>query len=131
MLILAVGLDQLILSSRCSVLRTAGHVVVPGSSVAESIDLFPTSDFDLVLLCHSIPIEDRDRLTSIIRAGGSHIPIYTVAANSNPTQCGISDGLLSSGPEVLIEQIEQASQSVAALAGSAHFGSLYGERVDA
>ena len=131
MLILAVGLDQLILSSRCSVLRTAGHVVVPASSVAESIGLFPTSDFDLLLLCHSMSIEDRDRLTSLIRADDSHIPIYTVEANSNPTQCGISDGLLSSDPETLIEQIEQASQRVPALARSTHLGSLYGERVEA
>jgi hypothetical protein len=35
--------------------------------------------FDLVILCHSIPARDRDRLTCLIRASGSLTPVISVA----------------------------------------------------
>lgn len=109
-LILAVGQDPMILSSRCSILRSAGHIVVSAFSIASSFDLFRSVDFDVVILCHSISEEDRDRLTSAIRASGSHIPIYTVAALATETPPGITDGLLSSSPESLIEEVERAAR---------------------
>jgi CheY-like chemotaxis protein len=38
-----------------------------------------TGDFDLVLLDNSLPTKDRDRLTCLIRASGSRIPVVSVA----------------------------------------------------
>jgi CheY-like chemotaxis protein len=98
----------MVLSSRCSILRYAGHVVTPLSSIAEAIELFRKADFDLVLLCHSVPVEDRDILTSAIRALDPNIPIYTVAALSRETPAGFADGLLSCSPRNLIGEIGQA-----------------------
>lgn len=59
--ILSVGQDPMVLSTRCSILRSAGYLVRPSSSIAEAIDLFDDLDVDLVLLCHSISVQDRDR----------------------------------------------------------------------
>lgn len=110
MLILTVGMDPMILSSRCSVLRIAGHTVVPASSIAKAVDAFPKASSDLVLLCHSVPLEDRDRLTAALRAISSRVPIYTVGALSYETERGITDGLLSNSPQKLINQIKQAER---------------------
>jgi hypothetical protein len=46
-----------------------------------AVDRFQSRDFDLVLLCHSVPRKDRGRLTGLIRASGSHTPIVSIAGN--------------------------------------------------
>lgn len=104
-LILAVGQDPRVLNTRCSILRSAGFVVRSAFGVAESIDLFQNTDFDLMLLCHSIPVEDRDRLIRIIRRTGSRIPIYVVVSATKDFQVGLADGIVSSWPQDLIEQL--------------------------
>lgn len=105
-LILAAGQDPVVLSSRCSVLRSAGYIVQSASSIAEAIDRYFDVDFDFVLLCHSIPVEDRDRLIRVIRSSGSQIPIYTVDSASVDFQTGLADGILSSGPGDLIKELD-------------------------
>lgn len=106
LLILAVGDDPTILSTRCSILRSAGYIVMPASSVSESIDLFRNGDFDLMLLCHSIPVEHRNRLIRAVRSTGSHIPIYAVASASGDFQAGLANGTVSSRPRDLIDELE-------------------------
>jgi CheY-like chemotaxis protein len=113
--ILAVGQDPMILSTRSAILRSAGHIVVPASSIGESIELFLDEDFDLVLLCHTVSVEDRDRLTRAILAAGSHIPIYTVAPLSRETRLGDADSVIASRPENLVKEVEQAARNAAAL----------------
>jgi DNA-binding response OmpR family regulator len=67
---LAVSLDPSLLRTRSQVLQSAGYIVVSASSVKEAVDYFQAGDFDLVILCHSLPAKDRERLTSLIRASG-------------------------------------------------------------
>lgn len=104
-LILVVGQDPVVLSTRSSILRSAGYIVRSASSVAESINLFQDADFDMLLLCHSISVQDRDRLTRVIRSTGSRIPIYSIAPASKDSQAGVADGILSSKPENLINEL--------------------------
>ena len=80
-LVLSVGLDAMLLSSRNFTLQSAGYFVVPAFSLKEAVDLFRNGDFDLVLLCQSIPAQERDRLTLWIRASGSRIPVVVVSGN--------------------------------------------------
>jgi hypothetical protein len=63
-LILSIGQDAELLSIRNFVLQSAGYFVVPAYSLKEAADHFAGGDFDLVLLCQSIPIKDKDRLIS-------------------------------------------------------------------
>lgn len=106
-LILVAGQDPEVLSTRCSVLRAAGYIVRPAASVAESIDLFQNGDFDLMLLCHSIPVQDRDWLIRFIRSTGSHIPICTVSSACQDFQAGLADRTLSSRPQDLIKELDE------------------------
>lgn len=106
--ILAVGRDPMVLSSRCSVLRSADYIVQAAASIAEAIDRSSGTDFDLVLLCHSIPVEDRERLIGVLRSSGSRIRIYTVAPATTHLQADSSDGVLSSLPTELLAELEAA-----------------------
>lgn len=118
--ILAVGQDPMVLNSRCSILRSAGYFVRQAFSIVDSVDLFRNDDFDLLLLCHSIPVLDRDRLISAIRSTGTRIPIYVVASAECDFRAGLADGVLSSRPDDLIKEL--GAVLAAAQRGAARIG---------
>ncbi len=107
-LILAVGHDPELLGTRSAILRTAGCVAIPAYSMNEAIDHFMASDFDLVLLCHTIAAPDRDRLTSMIRATGSLTPIVTVAPLTSHISDAVADATIAADPEGFLRGIEDA-----------------------
>ena len=78
-MILSVGLNGALIGSRASLLVSAGYIVVSALSVKEAIGLFQVGGFDLIALCHSIPDKERERLTCLIRASGSCIPVISVS----------------------------------------------------
>lgn len=78
-LVLSVGLDSELSGIRNRVLQSAGYTVVRAFSLMEAMDCFQTLDFDLVILCQSIPAKEKIRLTSWIRGSGSRIPVVSVS----------------------------------------------------
>lgn len=106
LVILAVGQDEMILSTRSSILRSAGHIVKSSPSVSEAMALVRGEDFDLVLLCHSIPEHYRDWFVHAVRASGSRIPIYTVTPGSAAFSPGLADGTLPHTPPDLLKAIQ-------------------------
>lgn len=81
-LILSVGCDPSLLSTRSLLLQSAGYAVESASSVEDAIRRFRQGDFDLVILCHSLPEKERQRLIVLIRDYGSTIPLLLIAAAS-------------------------------------------------
>ena len=77
-IVLAVGLDSSLLAGQSSVWQSAGLIVTSTGSVTEAIGHIKDGDFDLVLLGHSIPTDNRERLTSLIRAIGSRTPVVSI-----------------------------------------------------
>lgn len=80
-LILSVGLDPLVLNTREAILRSEGYILVSATSVKEAFHLFRDGDFDVMILCESLPPRDRERLTCLIRASGSRIPIASISSS--------------------------------------------------
>lgn len=78
-LVLSVGLNPELLCSRNQMLEDAGYTVVRAFTLKAAIDCFQILDFDLILLCHSIPTTEKNRLISWIRAFGSRIPVLSVS----------------------------------------------------
>lgn len=108
LLVLAIGQDPVILSTRAKILRSAGYIVREASSVAEAAKMFQREDFDLVVFCHTLPVADRDSLSRTIRSSGSRIPIYVVASASAQFQVGVNDGILPSRPDELVKELKLA-----------------------
>jgi DNA-binding NtrC family response regulator len=93
--VLAVGLDSWQLTAQSSALRSAGFVFVSAMSNREAIEHFKAGDFDLVLLGHSIPMEQKERLTFLIRENGSRTPVVCIAklpSDCNPYADATLDG---------------------------------------
>jgi len=106
--ILAVGQDSDLLESRSAILHAAGCVTVQASSIGEAIKKFMSGDFDLVLLCHSIPAPDRTGLTALIRATGSLTPVVTVAPLTGQASDAVADTTIAADPEGFLRGIENA-----------------------
>jgi len=110
--VLAVVLDPSFMTARILVLRSAGHAVVEASSLIEAVNDLESGDFDLVLLCHSIPVMERERLTGLIRASGSRIPIISLARNFGESDA-FTNATLEDGPNRFFAGIREALSKVA------------------
>ena len=104
--ILAVSHDPMILETRTSVMQSAGYHVEAVQSVSKAFDRFRNEQFDLVVLCHSIPPRERDQLTVAIRASGARTPVLTVSPFSDIQ--GFADAVVESSPKKLLEGIKAA-----------------------
>jgi CheY-like chemotaxis protein len=106
--ILAVGQDPMISSTRISVLRGAGYKVESAASAQQAIDRFRSEDFSLVILCHTMPPEERRRLARLIRASGSSIPVVYVQPLIESSTDGLADAIIGSHPNELLSGVEEA-----------------------
>lgn len=106
--ILAVGKDPTVLSTRSLILESAGYIVKSSTSLDEAVALTRDVDADLVLLCHSISVEERDWVIRTIRASGSRIPVYTVSPASFGFSHNPADGTVPNRPEDFLKSIKVA-----------------------
>src|SRR3954471_19141228 len=77
--ILSAGRDRPLLYTRNRVLEDAGYNVTPATTSAETVERFFTGDFDLVILCHSIPIEERERIAMLVHNHSPSTPVVVLA----------------------------------------------------
>jgi DNA-binding response OmpR family regulator len=106
--VLAVGQDSMILSTRVSILRGAGYAVESATSAEQAINQFRSGDFGLVILCHTMPPEERRTLARLIRASGSSIPVIYVQPLIEPSTDGLADAIIGSHPIELLSGVEEA-----------------------
>src|ERR1035438_9941329 len=103
--ILSFVLHSSLLESQRSVWQSAGYHITSADSIREGIAQFHKGDFDLVLLSHSIPAESRERLTFLIRASGSRIPVICVSDSSSSCD-SFADATVQGGQDNLLRGIE-------------------------
>lgn len=99
--VLAVGMDSWKLTTQDSAWKSQGFIFVSAGSLKEAMSHFTAGDFDLVLLGHSISLENSERLTHLIRASGSHTPVVCVAGTSGDCHA-FADATLGSDSNELI-----------------------------
>ena len=104
--VLAVGLDSWLLAAHIRDWRSAGYFVVSAYSVGEAINLFNDGDFDLVVLGDSVSIENRQRLTSMIRASGSQTPMACIG-DSSAAHKSLSDARLKNASSTLVAGLRE------------------------
>jgi DNA-binding response OmpR family regulator len=99
--VLAVGRDPVLLETRSQVLQAAGYTVIPERSLKKAVARFREEDFDLVLLCHTIPAQDRERLTQLLREHTSRTPIVSISCSVSGLD-SFADATLGNEPEELL-----------------------------
>ena len=78
-LILSVGRDLQLLKKRTSALNDAGYTVVTSTDPRMAIEDMFNGDFDLVLLCHSLTNEERERFAGIVRNYSPSTPVVIIS----------------------------------------------------
>jgi CheY-like chemotaxis protein len=116
-IVLSVGFDPSLMRTRGLVLESAGYLVESASTLKEAADRFQSGDFDLVLLCHSVPRKDRDRLTSLIRASGSRTPIVSITGNLGECDA-FANATLEDGPNKFLSGIREVLIKAAKMPGA-------------
>jgi CheY-like chemotaxis protein len=105
-LVLSVGSDARILDARERIFQSADYVVVSAMSIKEALYLLRGGDFDVIVLCHTVSTEDCQRLTSIVRASGSRIPIVSVASRGPGEEKSITDAVFDKDPAEFFRSLE-------------------------
>ncbi len=106
--ILAVGREPALLEYRSQILQRAGYIVELELSLEKAIQRYRCGEFDLVLLCHTIPVRERDRLISSIGAVGSLTPVVTVAPPGSQAPFADDDVTFEGRPEKFPGSIQGA-----------------------
>src|ERR1700710_705455 len=107
---LSVGSHPNLVGLRNAALQSEGYIVTSAFSLREAVSLFHDGDFDLILLCHSVPEIDRNRLACLIRASGSRIPLFTVAGQFTHHDA-FADATLEDRPDKLLTRIQDVMRS--------------------
>ena len=104
--VLAVGLDPSLPTAKNAVWKSAGYIVISVGTIKEAIDHFKAGDFDLVLLGNSISLENKERLTFLIRSSGSRTPVVCIANLAEDCGC-FADATLKNDSGELLSGIQE------------------------
>jgi len=100
-LALAVGMNSSLLAIQRSVGQSDGCHITSVDSIKEAIVQLRDGDFDLILLDQSIPVEDRESLTFLIRTSRSRIPVVCVT-DDHDGHDSLAGAATSNGPDDLL-----------------------------
>jgi CheY-like chemotaxis protein len=110
-LVLSIGLDSRVLDTRALILRSVGYTVLTAMSVKEAVPLLQSNDFDVIVICHTLPTKDCERLVSLVRASGSRIPIVTVSGSAFGQQSVSADATLDKEPVAFLREMGEVLRS--------------------
>src|ERR671937_172973 len=105
--LLSVGTDRTLLDLRTSVLRQAGYSVKTVTTAEEAYRLVMGRDFDAVIICHSLPEEERHRLMLTIRAAKPSTRVMVVDSSAYRARSELVDESMYNldGPEQLLAHV--------------------------
>jgi hypothetical protein len=102
--ILCVGVDLSLSRSESRVWQSAGYRMTAVGSIRDALDYIRYGDFDVVLMGDSIRLGERERLTFLIRASGSRVPVVCVT-DSSSDRASFADATVTSDPSKLLQCI--------------------------
>jgi DNA-binding response OmpR family regulator len=107
--ILSVSQDDALLSTRTAVLRQTDAEVI-AAKPNEAKKILRKRRFDLVVLCHSLSLQQTLEIASLAHEQMIAIPILKVVANSEPLSewtFVAADAATSSDPRMLVEKVAE------------------------
>jgi CheY-like chemotaxis protein len=102
--ILSVGYDPHLMATRSMVLRSRGYAVEEAYSLAKAFQGVQSDAIDLLLICHTVSAEDRNKLITLVRSVRRLLPILCITAEQFPQP---TDGCVrvTSSPVELLDAV--------------------------
>lgn len=85
MLIVAVSYDSPSLNKRIRALESAGHVVVPVSSLESCLNAMATDSYRLLIIGATVPFQDRERIALMSKKIRPEANIISIEWADSPT----------------------------------------------
>jgi DNA-binding response OmpR family regulator len=107
--ILAISQDELLLASRAAVLRRTNAEVIEAKA-SEAKKILKARQFDLVVLCHSLTVEETIEIASLAHQQTIAIPVLKVVSNAefaSEWTFITPDAVASCDPKVLVEKVAE------------------------
>jgi CheY-like chemotaxis protein len=90
--ILSLGYDDVLMPTRSLLLHSAGYEVVDTNSWGEALRRLKAEPFDLLLICHTVPVDLRDALIEAVHLVRPHLrflclqsaPVYSLPDHCPP-----------------------------------------------
>jgi DNA-binding response OmpR family regulator len=110
--LLSVGSDPDLMKTRTLVLLKAGYAVRDAMTTSQALKVFEAGDFDLVIICHSIPEPERLKLITAIRASSPSAKIVVIRMDGE-LSAKVADETVHSldGPEALLRTVAHTLDS--------------------
>jgi len=103
-LVLNVSSDVLLLEIRGRVLSSAGYIVVNQCSTTDATSVFLSGDFDVVILCYSIPSPDRRNFVDLIHAKSPFTPVVVISSGVEAYDRS-ADAFVENDPQALLQEL--------------------------
>jgi DNA-binding NtrC family response regulator len=105
--ILSFGNDIGLMSSRSMILRNAGYEVIEVYSYEDALQRADSDCVDLVLVCHTVPDAQQERLVLAIKNHRRLMPVLSIA--DNDVLVAVGKGMVvNSAPDLLLSSIQIA-----------------------
>lgn len=104
------GEELLLLDTRRRLLESIGLAVVTAFGAREALDLIPQFHFDLAILCHSLPIHQRQQVAAALRQVNPAAPILLVGRGSArliEAEAAVIDAIVDPHPARLTETLRR------------------------
>jgi DNA-binding NtrC family response regulator len=108
--ILSAGRDAQLASKRSAALNSAGYEVVTVTTASDLINRLFSGEFDAVILCNSLPDQERRKLAGIVKSYSPSTPVIIVA-DTQGAQYDYGTRTASGAPAELIAAIGNAFSS--------------------
>jgi O-acetylhomoserine/O-acetylserine sulfhydrylase-like pyridoxal-dependent enzyme len=105
-LIVAVSYDSQSLNQRIHALESAGHVVVPASSLESGLNALATDYYRLLIIGATVPFHDRERLAVISKRLRPEANIISVEWADSPTLELADRAIVASNEEELMAAVK-------------------------
>ncbi len=105
--VVAFGYDPKLMGLRSSVLRMTGYEVEETFDKAQASELAQSDLTDALVICHTVPKEEKEQLVSAVRRTRRLMPILCICAHQYdlvPTECAS----VENSPVALLDAIQEA-----------------------
>lgn len=113
--ILSVGYDRSLMKSRSLLLRSAGYSVEEAYSRHQALARVRSDAIDVLLICHTVPDNEKRALISAVRKQRLLIPILYISDNEFRSRDEDGCCEVSNAPEVLLAAIDSAVREMPGL----------------
>lgn len=105
--VVAFGYDRMLVGLRCRILRMSGYEVEETFTSAEAAEAVQSDLMDALIICHTVPSEERERLARMVRNRRKLMPILCIRAHQHdliPSGCTSVDN----SPVAILDAVQEA-----------------------